>query len=62
MWEEQDLGIDIVHGWFTEGGDSILGNFRALKKEARRRLTSFLMKAIVTSHMICQDVHVRDVP
>ena len=21
---EQDSGVDIVHGWFTEGGNSIL--------------------------------------
>ena len=24
MQKEQDLGVDIVHGWFTHGGDSIL--------------------------------------
>ena len=21
MWEEQDFGVDIVHGWFTVGCD-----------------------------------------
>ena len=29
MREEQDLGVDNVHGWFTEGGDSILSIFFA---------------------------------
>ena len=24
---EQDLGVEIVHRWLTEGGDSILGAF-----------------------------------
>ena len=27
MQEEQDSGVDIVHGQFTEGGDSILSVF-----------------------------------
>ena len=27
MREEQDLGVKIVHGWFTHGGDSILSAF-----------------------------------
>ena len=27
MREEQDLGVDIVHGWFIHGGDSILSIF-----------------------------------
>ena len=27
MWKEQDLGVDIVHGWFTCRGDSILNAF-----------------------------------
>ena len=22
MWKEQNLEVDIVHGWFIEGGDS----------------------------------------
>ena len=56
MREEQDLGVGIVHGWFTHGGDSILSTFLIFgeplqKKLYRRRLTSL-------SHMICQDMHV----
>ena len=27
MWEELDLGVEIVHGWFTHGGDSILNAY-----------------------------------
>ena len=27
MWEEQDLGVDNVHGWFTHRDDSILSAF-----------------------------------
>ena len=29
MLKEQDLGVDIVRGWFIEGGGSILGVFLA---------------------------------
>ena len=38
------LGVDIVRGWFTEGGDFILGVFfwQAFKREATRRLMSLL--------------------
>ena len=42
MREEQDLGVDMVHGWIAVGGDSILGVFL---KEATRRLMNFLAKA-----------------
>ena len=27
MREEQDLGVDVVHGWLTHRGDSILSAF-----------------------------------
>ena len=27
MREGQGLGVEIVHGWFTHGGDSILSTF-----------------------------------
>ena len=27
MREEQGLGVDTVHGWFTHRGDSILSTF-----------------------------------
>ena len=27
MREKQDLGVEIAHGWFTHGGDSIRSAF-----------------------------------
>ena len=27
MREDQDLGVDIAHGWFTHGGNSIVSAF-----------------------------------
>ena len=37
MRQEQHLGVNIVHGWFMEGGDFILSVFLyAFEKEATR--------------------------
>ena len=36
MQEEQDLGVDVVHGWFTEGSDSLLDVF--LGEPSREKL------------------------
>ena len=35
MLEEKDLGLNIVHGWFTHRGDSILSTFLTSLKEKR---------------------------
>ena len=39
---EKDLRVDVVHRYFTEGGDSILGIFLvALASKAARQLRNF---------------------
>ena len=39
VMQKEDLGVDTVHGWFTDEGDSILSAFMAaFIKEATRRL------------------------
>ena len=40
MQEEQDLRVDIVHGWFTHGGDSVLGAFLASLSERSYKVTN----------------------
>ena len=40
--EEQDLGVDAVHGWFTEGGDSILGIFLCEPERRYKATNNFL--------------------
>ena len=44
MAKELDSGVDVTHGCFTEGGDSILGVFDllvALASEAATQVTSY---------------------
>ena len=40
MRGEQDLGVDIVHGWFTHGGDSTLSAFLASLYERTYKATN----------------------
>ena len=56
---ERDLGVEVVHGCFAEGDDSILRVFLLLGApvaEATRLLTSFFGLLI---KCVCKDVHVR---
>ena len=44
--EEQDLGVDTVHGWFTEGGTNSILGLLVFEKEAAWYLMSFFAVAI----------------
>ena len=57
--KEQGSEVDVVHGRFTEGGNSIFRHLLlwAFPNEATRWATSF----IIASHMICLDVHVNKI-
>ena len=51
MREEQDLGVEIVLGWFTHGDDFILSTFLVnLCKRTYKATNKFLAKLMNESH------------